>query len=300
MAHVPKLLLLAALIFVWVVPVSGETQRLDGNVAPVSQAIELRIDASQPAYSGSVRIDLMVKEEAESFTFHAEGQEFERLSLSSNEGEIGTSWERGDDAIVTVRPERSLPAGSYTLEIDFTNDFNTSAVGLYRVEHGGDGYLFTQFEAVEARKAFPCWDEPIYKIPFQMTLSAPEEHAVVSNTPVESETEADGWRRTVFAQTKPMPTYLLAIASGPLESREIEGLSVPGRIYSVRGQIGLADQAAAVTPPILAALEDYFGIAVPLQEARLHRHPRILVRSHGERRRGHLHRSAPAAGPRDR
>ncbi len=259
---------LAALCLLTCGPLLATAARLDSRVAPVFQAIELRLDASQTDYSGSVRFDLVVAEAVDSFTLHSEGQELTRLSLRSGDEEIAATWELGGEAILEVEPARRLAPGSYELEIDFTHDFNTRAVGLYRMEQEGTGtgYLFTQFEAVDARKAFPCWDEPIYKIPFQMTLVVPNEHVAVSNTPIESETQLDGWRRVVFSRTKPMPSYLLAIASGPFESMEIDGLSIPGRIYAVAGQIGLAQRAAEITPTILAALEEWFGSPYPYRK----------------------------------
>src|SRR5207244_3956963 len=77
-----------------------------------------------------------------------------------------------------------LSPGDYVLEIQFTHPFSTRAVSLYRMETGGDAYAFTQFEADEARSAFPCWDEPEYKIPWLVTVIAPVGEAVVANSPI--------------------------------------------------------------------------------------------------------------------
>jgi len=265
----PRLCLFVAVagLLALVTSVLAADLRLDSKVVPTFQSIQLKIDAEQEEYSGSVSVELNVKQPTDTFQFHAEGQSFERIELRDAEGAENTlQTARGKDGVVSISTERKLTPGKHTLEIDFTNRFNTQAVGLYRMLYENRGYLFTQFEAVDARKAFPCWDEPRFKIPFQMTLVVPAAQVAVSNTPVESEKAEGGWKTVVFRKTPPMPSYLLAIASGPLESVPIMGMSVPGRIYTVQGQSHLAGLTAEMSPPILAALERYFGQSYPYEK----------------------------------
>lgn len=246
--------------------------RLGSDVVPTFEAIHLKLDASKNDYSGSVRIDLAVAKETGNFTFHAEEMtltnvELRRAGARGASGSVVTiAYAPAENGTVIVAAETPLTPGNYSLAIDFTNDFGTRAVGLYRMEKGGAGYAFTQFEADDAREAFPCWDEPIFKIPFQMTLEVPETHEAITNTPVESETRAGGWKTIVHQRTKPLPTYLLAIAAGPLETAPIPGLSVPGRIVTVKGQSHLGGLAAQMTPPLLRALEAYFGRPYPYEK----------------------------------
>src|SRR5206468_7500196 len=140
------------------------------------------------------------------------------------------------------------------------------ATGLYRMKVENEWYTFTQFEATDARGALPCWDEPEFKIPFQMTLVVPEGHLAIGNTPVERESVAGGRKTYVFEKTQPLPSYLLAIATGPLETVPIAGMSIPGRIVTVKGATALAGEAAKATPPLVAALEKYFGIPYPYRK----------------------------------
>ena len=142
--------------------------RLETKVRPTFEAIELKIDASRADYEGRVRIELDVTESVESFRFHAQGQTFGGWSFTGPEGAVGLELEQGDDGFVTARAAQILAPGPYTLTIDFTAAFGTRGKGLYRAESGGVGYLFTQFTDVHARRAFPCWDEPGFKIPFQI------------------------------------------------------------------------------------------------------------------------------------
>ena len=153
-------------------PAKGQSAvtRLDHKVVPLFQTIELVIDADKANYSGAVVIELEVNEPTDSFRFHAETMNLERVELTGPDGSIKTEVEHGGRGLVTLTTSQILVKGAYSLEIDFTNNFDTQAVGLYKVTTGGDNYTFTQFEADDAREAFPCWDEPVFKIPFQMTL----------------------------------------------------------------------------------------------------------------------------------
>jgi cytosol alanyl aminopeptidase len=252
----------------------GADLRLGRAVVPTFESAHLRLDADRPDYSGSVRVELDVRERTSSFRFHAERMELGRVELRPAGGgpAVPLQHERGPIGLLTVTAPAPLEPGAYVLEIDFTNTFGTQAVGLYRMvaedrsSGAKQGYLFTQMEPDDAREAFPLWDEPNFKIPYQLSLTVPEGHTAVTNTPVENETVQNGQRTLVFQKSKPMPSYLLAIAAGPLESVPIAGLSVPGRIYTVRGQSHLTQMAVEMTPPLLAALEGYFGSPYPYEK----------------------------------
>ena len=261
-------LLSAALVLALTAPVGAAKfeGRLPTAVVPTSQTVELRTDPREIEYSGSTTLELDVREPVSGFLFHAERMTLGTLSLTREGEAIETSFELVADDVVRVSTPTELAPGPHRLEIAFTNTFGTQAVGLYRMDQGEDGYAFTQFEADDAREAFPCWDEPSFKIPFRITISHPEELAAVSNTPVVRESVEDGWRTTVYSKTKPLPTYLLAMAVGPFETVELPGIGVPGKIYVPRGQAGLTGTAAEMTAPILAALERYFDGPYPFEK----------------------------------
>ncbi len=240
--------------------------RLGTDIVPTFQSINLRADADKDDYSGSVDITLRVDKKVETFHFHNEGPTLTSFSLRGEAGPIEAAWEQVDPHTVRVTPTEKLDKGEYHLAIEFTNEFDTQAVSLYRMEYESQGYAFTQFEADDARGAFPCWDEPQFKIPFQLTLSVPRRHLAVSNTPVESESSEAGWTTYVFKRTQPMPTYLLALATGPLEATPMTGLDMPAAIYTVKGQRHLTGAALEMTPPILSALEAYFGSDYPYEK----------------------------------
>lgn len=240
--------------------------RLEWNVVPTFQAVHLELDADRTDYRGSVKVELRVDRPTHRFLFHSEGQELDRVALTGAGGEVETEHRMLAEDVVEVRTADELGLGRYTLEIEFHRPFGTQAVGLYRAEIEGVGYSFTQFEADDAREAFPVWDEPGFKFPYQVTLTVPEGHMAITNTPIAKETSKDGWRTIEFEKTKPLPSYLLAIATGPLETVEIPGLGVPARVVTVKGQSHLTRLVVEITPPLLQALETYFGTPYPYKK----------------------------------
>jgi alanyl aminopeptidase len=242
------------------------SERLGRAVVPTFQSIELKLDPAQAEYSGSTRIELEVREPTDAIRFHSEGQRLHPVRLVHEGVELEVSQGAIADDVVEVTVPEPLSPGRYVLTIGFDHEFGTQPKGLYRAEHAGDAYAFTQFEADDAREAFPGWDEPGFKIPFQLTLTVPDGTMAISNTEVEAESAGDGWRTTTFRTTRPLPTYLLAIAVGPFDTVPIPGLSVPGRIVAPRGQSHLAGAAQEVTGPILAAMEEYFDRSHPYEK----------------------------------
>jgi alanyl aminopeptidase len=240
--------------------------RLQRDVLPVSERIKLNLDARKKSYSGSAMIDLRVVAAVDSFQFHSEGLQLTRVTLRRGKGIIASSHVQSAPTTVTVHTVKPLPPGACTLDVEFTNDFNTVAQGLYRLKTGGESYCFTQFEADDARKAFPCWDEPSFKIPYQVTLVIPKSHRAVGNTLIARTIPGKLTKTVVFHTTKPMPSYILAIATGPLEFVPIHGMSIPGNVVTVKGKSALAARAAAMAPPIIAAEERYFGIPYPYEK----------------------------------
>jgi alanyl aminopeptidase len=247
-------------------PAFADETRLPTDVTPTFEAIHLTLDADKPDYSGTVQIQITVQKRTDAIRFHAQEMDLKRVELKGAAGTVSLAAGPDVKGIVTATSTGPIEPGAYTLPIDFTNDFDRRASSLYRLETGGRWYAFTQFEAIDARRAFPCWDEPAFKFPYQLTLTIPAAHEAVSNTPVEKETAEGSQKTIVFAATKPLPSYLLALATGPLEFVPIPGLRVPGRVVVPRGSKELTKTAVAMTPPLFAALERYFGIPYPYEK----------------------------------
>jgi alanyl aminopeptidase len=251
--------------------------RLDKVAIPTAQSVDLTCDPEKADYTGTVRVSLEVKQATDVLRFHARALTVDSAMLEGGRGAVKASAiEPLETDQVRVRFAQAIPPGSYTLVLAFHNAYNTRAISFYKVATGGKSYLFTQFEDTEAREAFPCWDEPEFKIPWRMTLRVPTGAMAVSNTPIKSETTAGDMKVVVFEPSPPMPSYLVAIAVGPFETVPIPGMGVPGRVVTVQGATGLAGFAAEQSAPLLKALERYFGRPYPYAKLDLIAAPEFL------------------------
>src|SRR5262249_23933481 len=227
--------LIALSLFIALPVVAAPPVRLARDVVPVSESITLKMDPRQDTYSGTVVVELNVGKAAPTFSLHAEEMKTEKISIDG----LDATSAGGPEQTLVVTPGKPLKVGHAMMTINFSNDYDRRAVGLYKMVRKDEPYLFTQFEAVDARKAFPCWDEPGFKIPYQLTATIPSQYEIVFNTPAEKETSAEGWKTVTFVRTRPLPSYLLALAVGALEFTPVPGTSIPTRIVTVKGQSGL-------------------------------------------------------------
>ncbi|WP_164975988.1 M1 family metallopeptidase [Oleiharenicola lentus] len=245
---------------------SVDPLRLTREVVPVAQSVELTLDPAKDDYAGRVLVDLHANQPFKSFRLHAQDLVLGTATLANNDGDsvpLTAEVTNAKHGLVTLTAPRELGAGQYRLTIDYTARYTRDGLGLYKTVSRGDPYLFTQLQDTHARRAFPCWDEPSFKIPWQLTLTVPAGLEAVTNAAVAYETRDGDWKTIHFGRTPPMQSYIVALAVGPFEYVPVPGLSVPGRIITPKGQSALAAEAAKVAAPILARLEEYFGIPYP-------------------------------------
>ncbi|MEZ5066483.1 MAG: M1 family metallopeptidase [bacterium] len=239
------------------------TERLPTDVVPVRQDVQLRLDPRERSYSGWVGIDLEVRRASDRIVLHAEGLDVEGLTLVAGETLTDVEWSAPFEDVLEVRAAAPLAPGPARLTVKFRAPYDTTAIGLYRVESRGDAYAFTQFEADDAREAFPCFDEPAFKIPWRVTLTVPATDVAIANAPVESETTEGEWRTTTFRETPPLPSYLVAVAVGPFDLVDVDLDRPPMRIVTPRGLAPLATFAAENAPDVVRALEQWFESPYP-------------------------------------
>ncbi|HET9450097.1 MAG TPA: M1 family metallopeptidase, partial [Aggregicoccus sp.] len=242
--------------------------RLGEHVKPTAYAVELTLRPDEPRFEGRVTIDLQLSQPTDVLWLHGRG-----LSVNQAHAQVGghrvplEPLQGGEDFLGFAAPQ-PLPAGSVVLSVGYTGPVSSREVdGVFRVREGADWYVFTQFEPLAARTAFPCFDEPGFKTPWTLTLNVPRGQLAVANTPqVEVQRRADGLQSYRFARSEPLPTYLVAFGVGPfdvLEARPSGARRVPTRILTPRGRREEATYAAEVTPVLLAELERYFGTPYP-------------------------------------
>ncbi|WP_394205266.1 M1 family metallopeptidase [Shewanella waksmanii] len=232
---------------------------------PTYQSVNLNLDPNLDTFTGSTKINIEVLKPTHVIEVNGVDYSIDEAVLVG-ETSCDLDSAMNDKGIVSLGCGSEIVPGKYQLNLTFTAPYNRNAVGLYKTIDGGLPYLFTQFEMSDARRAFPLFDEPEYKIPFQLTIRSPKSEKVYSNTPVVSETLNGNWITHEFAPTQVISSYLVALAVGQFEEIPVKGMSVPGRVITTKGKIELAKYAAQKMPVVLAALEDYFGSSYPFEK----------------------------------
>lgn len=242
------------------------TLRLPATVAPTHYAVELHLDPSQTTFAGTVDIDVDVKEPTRVIWLHAKEITVQGAKL----GDTALEARPATNEFLPLVAKEALRAGKARLRIDYQGKISDRETdGIFRQKSGDDWYAFTQFEATDARRAFPCFDEPSFKVPWQLTIHAPKGTVAVANTQVAGQTPGErGGTIFRFNETKPLPSYLVAFAVGPIEAVDAGKTKggVPLRILVPRGRGDEAAYAAKVTVEIVNALEDYFGVPFPYEK----------------------------------
>ena len=250
--------------------------RLPDTVRPEKYSIELRPNLKAFSFDGSESIRIQVARPTKTIALNAEGLEVREATVSSSKGGSRPATSIDFDSkreVLQLNFAESIPSGPATLRLSFSGTLNDELAGFYRSRYtmsdGKQGYMAaTQFESTDARRAFPCWDEPGAKATFEVSLVVPEGMTAVSNTPpIDEKDLGDGMRLVRFAETPRMSTYLLAFAVGPLDS--IEGKARRGTklgVWALPDRIGHSRWALDEAIRILDYLNDYYGIPYPLEK----------------------------------
>ena len=241
------------------------------SIAPRSYRVDLALDPEKSTFSGTISINMDVRQPVRTIWLNQEKLTIQSAVLTAGGKEMKAAVIPGGADFVGLQVASPIGAGQITATIRYTGVVEgKNSSGIFRQQEGGNWYIYSQFEPTDARAAFPCFDEPSYKTPWQITLHVPVKNAAISNTPAASETQAAGTRTLVFKETKPLPSYLVAFGVGPFEFVDagVAGRNkVPVRIVVPKGKAGEAKYAAEVTAPILTRLEEYFGIPYPYEKA---------------------------------
>ncbi len=253
-------------------PPKREDGRLPAGVTPEHYALSFRIVPGDERFSGTARIDVKLDRLTRAVVLHGANLHVTRVSALTVGREVfGTSHTRaavGEHAEeeLVLAFEAPLAPGNATIIVEYDAPFDKELSGLYRLKEKEHYYAFTQFEATSARRAFPCFDEPGWKTPFDISIRTAWGLLAVANTKeVDKVTDKEG---TVyrFATTRPLPTYLIAFAVGDFDVREGAMTPVPIRAITVKGKKDLAGLALEATAKLTATLSEYVQVPYPFDK----------------------------------
>ncbi len=252
----------------WAASDAPPTLRLGDAARPVRYAAELTLSPGETSFAGEIHIDVVLKDASSLIWLNALGIKVKQASIEAGGTKQSAEAVPGGTDFVGFRTASPIPAGPAKLDIQYSGEISRRAsAGVFEGRDAGNRYLFTQFESTDARRAFPCFDEPGFKVPWQLTLHVPASALAFTNTPMVSETpEAAGMKKVEFEVSKPLPSYLVAFAVGPFDVVDAGRAGrnhVPLRVIVPKGKAGEAAYMAQTVGPVLDQLEKYFGIPYP-------------------------------------
>ena len=250
---------------------SAVDPRLPLTATPSAYRIELAPDLDTFTFTGAVEIDIDIPSPTTHLVLNSIELAIHDAAVTVGDERHAATWTLDDvSERLTLTLPAALPAGPARVHVTFDGILNDQLHGFYRSTYTDDAgaehtIATTQFQSTDARRCFPCWDEPAYKATFETTLVVDPDHLAVSNTnPTSESIDPDGRRRITFAPTMVMSTYLVAFVVGPLEATEpVDADGVPVRIVHRPGQGHLTPFALDVAVHALRWFSDYYAIPYP-------------------------------------
>jgi alanyl aminopeptidase len=240
--------------------------RLPDDVTPLHYDLTLDVDPDRDTFSGEVRVRVRLARATDHVWIHADQIEIENARWDS--GALVDLPVRGDQ-MRAFGFGRTLPPGDVELSFTYTGRTTGDQEGLFRQRAGDHRYLFSQGQAVFARRITPCFDEPRFKTPWRVTLVVPRQHVALANMPEEKQVADGDKKRITFAETPVMPSYLLAVAVGPfdlVDAGTVGARRIPVRVAVRAGAGKQVNVVASKLPAIVEAMEAYVGEPLPVRK----------------------------------
>ena len=245
--------------------------RLPRDVLPRRYDLEMRPDLEGGSFSGSVSIHVEVRAGSSQILLNSVGLSVGRATITDSTGSRHLDVRADiDNERIALIPEGGTQSGDATIDLDFTGALDDRLRGFYHstitnADGTTDSIATTQFQSTDARRAFPCFDEPDLKATFAIALVVPEGLFAVSNSAELSRTPVgDGTDRLVFAETIPLSTYLIAFVVGPLEATDpVDVDGTPVRVIHPPGKGHLTSFALEVAAHSLRWFQKWYDIDVP-------------------------------------
>jgi aminopeptidase N/puromycin-sensitive aminopeptidase len=249
---------------------AAAAQRLSGNVIPSHYALSFQPDLKAAAFTGSEVINVNIKEPTNSITLNAIELKFQSVEIDVRDGgaQTGSASFDPEKQQATIKFPKTIPAGDATMKIHFTGILNNELRGFYLSKTARRSYAVTQFESTDARRAFPCFDEPAFKATFDILLTIDTGDTAISNGAIASDTSGPGPGKhtLVFGTTPKMSTYLVAFVVGDFQCTRGEQDGVALRVCATPDKVQLTPFALDVAKFALHYYDHYFGIHYPLKK----------------------------------
>ena len=243
--------------------------KLPKEVVPTDYSIRIIPNIDAFTFTGAETVKLNVRSPVHQLVLNAVELEITEASLDGQVLPKSALKIDKEKELITLALTSELSPGDHTLALGFSGKINEQGQGLFymRYQEQGSGaqkiMLGTQFEATDARRFFPCWDEPAFRARFQLTVVVPENWLAVSNMPVDSEKKIDGGKEVRFSATPPMSSYLNVFVAGDLDLINREAADADSCDRNER-QSRTGRYALEATAQILQYYNDYFGVPYPL------------------------------------
>lgn len=247
--------------------------RLPRTAVPKRYQIYLEPDSAKSTFSGKVDIATSISTESDEILLNAAELTIASAQAVDKNGRVHKATFRldADNERVILKFEKQLPAGEWKVQLAFNGTLNDKLRGFYRSAYKDDNgkehiLAVTQCEPTDARRIFPCFDEPDFKAIFHTSVLVDRDAVALSNSPVESEEpRADGSKKlVVFKDTMTMSTYLFALVVGDLEATEpVDADGTPIRVWTPLGKLRLAPFSVQIAQEALVFFNRYYGITYP-------------------------------------
>jgi cytosol alanyl aminopeptidase len=250
---------------------------LPGDVRPTHQTLVLEIDPERERFGGTAEIAIHLDRPRDQIWLHGRGLAVSAATVApAGRPAVAVRWEEVDPEGVVRVTLPSPVVGDVTLRVVYDAAYDASLVGVYRVKTPAGSAVFSKLEAIYARRAFPCFDDPAFKARFDVTLTVPAADTVIGNMPIVEEVASGDRKRVRFATTPLLPSYLVAFAVGPFDTREaqlapgpLRPAALPIGGVALRGRGAATAFALAEAPALIAEQERYFGVAFPFPKVDL-------------------------------
>jgi aminopeptidase N len=244
--------------------------KLPKQGVPTEYAIRIVPNIDNFTFAGNETVKLNVRSPVHQLVLNALELKVEAASVDGKELPLSAIKTDNEKELLTLALPSQLAAGDHALTLRFTGKINQQGQGLFymRYQEQGSGarkvMLGTQFEATDARRFFPCWDEPVFRARFQLTVVVPENWLAISNMPIENEKKIANRKEVRFASTPAMSSYLNVLVAGELDLIESRVGPTQIRVIATKGKAELGRYALEASGQILKYYNDYFDVPYPL------------------------------------